>query len=54
LDVAAKVTNSRLEREAAVASGQRSPSSLFLLSPQAVRSAKLVFAPQEAAGAEGW
>ena len=54
LGVAAKAARSRHEREAAVACGERSPSSLFLLSPQVVRSAKLVFAPQDAAGADGW
>ena len=54
LDIAAKAARSRHEREAAVASGERSPSSLFLLSAQAVRSAEIVFAPEEAAGADGW
>jgi ParD-like antitoxin of type II bacterial toxin-antitoxin system len=53
--LAAKAAARRQQQEAEVLSGQRSARSLFLFSVDAVKRAKLRFAPEDSAtGAGGW
>jgi hypothetical protein len=52
--VAARAALRRRQREADVRGGRRPPSSLFLFTAKAARSANIVFAPESAAEATGW
>lgn len=52
--VAARAALRRRQREAEVMGGRRSPSSLFLFTAKAARSADVVFAPEAAVEATGW